>query len=85
MFTRSSPYFGPERRQDTVRLSTRCRAGRRPERFRKPSSEAVADMKVEVTLLTHPDSIYAGAIGAAIRGAFRHDKLARLDRLARAS
>ncbi len=47
--------------------------------------EAVADMKVEVTLTSHPDSIYAGAIGAAIWGAFRHDKLARLDRLARAS
>ncbi len=48
-------------------------------------NEAAADMKVEVTLLTHPDSIFAGAIGAAIWGAFRHDKLARLDQLAKAS
>ncbi len=42
-------------------------------------------MKTDVRLLNHPDSIYAGAIGAAIRGAFRHDRLARLDQLARAS
>ncbi len=48
-------------------------------------NEAAADMKVEVKLLTHPDSIYAGAIGASIWGAFRHDKLARLDQLAKAS
>jgi benzoyl-CoA reductase subunit D len=48
-------------------------------------NESVADMKVDVGLLNHPDSIYAGAIGAAIWGAFRHDKLARLDQLARAS
>ncbi|MEE9210272.1 MAG: BadF/BadG/BcrA/BcrD ATPase family protein, partial [Kiloniellales bacterium] len=48
-------------------------------------NEAVAELKVDVRLLTHPDSIYAGAIGAAIWGAFRHDKLARLGQLARAS
>ena len=42
-------------------------------------------MKVDVTLLTHPDSIYAGTIGAAIWGAFRHDKLARLGQLTMAS
>jgi len=33
----------------------------------------------------HPDSIYAGAIGGAIWGAFRHEKLARQGQLARAS
>jgi len=33
----------------------------------------------------HPDSIYAGAIGAALWGAFRHEKLARLGELAKAS
>ncbi len=33
----------------------------------------------------HPDSIYAGAIGAALWGAFRYDKLAKLDALPMAS
>jgi benzoyl-CoA reductase subunit D len=33
----------------------------------------------------HPDSIFAGAIGAAIWGAFRHEKLAAQGRLAMAS
>jgi benzoyl-CoA reductase subunit D len=37
------------------------------------------DMKVSVR--SHADSIYAGAIGAALWGAFRHDKLAALGRL----
>jgi len=31
--------------------------------------------KVSVTVVSHPDSIYAGAIGAALWGAFRHAKL----------
>jgi benzoyl-CoA reductase subunit D len=48
-------------------------------------NEAIADRDVEVTALSHPDSIYAGAIGAAIWGAFRHEKLARLGQLAEAS
>ena len=47
--------------------------------------EVIADFKVDVEALSHPDSIYAGAIGAAIWGAFRHEKLARLGQLARAS
>ena len=34
---------------------------------------------------SHPDSIYAGAIGATIWGAFRHEKLAQLGQLAAAS
>ncbi len=47
--------------------------------------EAIVDQKINVEARNHPDSIYAGAIGAAIWGAFRHDKLARLGQLARAS
>ena len=31
--------------------------------------------------VNHPDSIYAGAIGAALWGAFRHDKLAQIAEL----
>jgi benzoyl-CoA reductase subunit D len=31
-----------------------------------------------ITVQSHPDSIYAGAIGAALWGAFRHDKLREL-------
>jgi benzoyl-CoA reductase subunit D len=34
--------------------------------------------KVNVTALSHPDSIYAGAVGAALWGAFRHEKLHEL-------
>jgi benzoyl-CoA reductase subunit D len=34
---------------------------------------------------THPDSLYAGAIGAALWGAFRHEKLKNLGRLPKAS
>ena len=40
--------------------------------------------KVTVTALNHPDSIYAGAIGAALWGAFRHGKLADLEQRAAA-
>ena len=40
--------------------------------------EEMANEKVNVTPISHPDSIYAGAIGAALWGAFRHDKLAQL-------
>jgi benzoyl-CoA reductase subunit D len=34
--------------------------------------------KVKVPIESHPDAIFAGAIGAALWGAFRHEKLARL-------
>jgi benzoyl-CoA reductase subunit D len=34
---------------------------------------------------SHPDSPYAGAIGAALWGAFRHEKLAQLGQLRQAS
>ena len=40
--------------------------------------EMIAE-KVTVTARSHPDSIYAGAIGAALWGAFRHTKLAELE------
>jgi benzoyl-CoA reductase subunit D len=35
--------------------------------------------KVKVEARSHPDSIYAGAIGAALWGAFRHSKLNELE------
>ncbi len=47
--------------------------------------EAIADQRLEAAPRHHPDSIYAGAIGATIWSGFRHDKLARLGHLARAS
>jgi len=37
--------------------------------------EQVVEQKLKVEVVNHPDSIYAGAIGAALWGAFRHDKL----------
>ena len=45
--------------------------------------EMVAE-KVAVTARSHPDSIYAGAIGAALWGAYRHAKLNELQELAAA-
>jgi benzoyl-CoA reductase subunit D len=41
------------------------------------------DMKAKIR--SHPDSMYAGAIGAALWGAFRHEKLAALGTAARAA
>ena len=40
--------------------------------------EEMLTEKLGVTALSHPDSIYAGAIGAALWGAFRHAKLSEL-------
>ena len=40
--------------------------------------EELAKEKVKVEAVSHPDSIYAGAIGAALWGAFRHDRLREL-------
>jgi benzoyl-CoA reductase subunit D len=38
--------------------------------------EDLASMKdAQITVRSHPDSIYAGAIGAALWGAYRYDKL----------
>jgi hypothetical protein len=45
--------------------------------------EMVAE-KVTVTARSHADSIYAGAIGAALWGDFRHSKLAELEAQANA-
>lgn len=41
--------------------------------------EETVTEKVTVTARSHVDSIYAGAIGAALWGAFRHNKLAELE------
>ncbi len=41
--------------------------------------------KIEIDIRTHEDSPYAGAFGAALWGAFRHEKLAALGKLAKAS
>lgn len=48
-------------------------------------SEEVENQNVAVTIRTHPDAIYAGAVGAALWGAFRYEKLAQLGRLSKAS
>ena len=48
--------------------------------------EDIAKMKdMKVAVRSHPDSIYAGAVGAALWGAFRHNKLAALGNLPRAA
>jgi len=41
--------------------------------------EEMVNEKVDVEAVSHPDSIYAGAIGAAIWGAYRHEKLNQLE------
>jgi benzoyl-CoA reductase subunit D len=41
--------------------------------------EELVKEKVKVEAVSHPDSIFAGAIGAALWGAFRHEKLKSLD------
>ena len=48
-------------------------------------NESMAGQKLSVEFRNHPDSIYAGAIGAALWGAFRHKKLADMGALAQAS
>ena len=48
--------------------------------------EKLAQLKgVEAEVVSHPDSIYAGAIGAALWGAFRYDRLAGSGQLLKAS
>jgi benzoyl-CoA reductase subunit D len=47
--------------------------------------EQMAEQKVQSEVISHPDSIYAGAIGAAIWGEFRHRKLAEIGQLDKAS
>jgi len=46
--------------------------------------EEMVNEKVSVTAISHADSIYAGAIGAALWGAFRHAKLNELQQRAAA-
>jgi benzoyl-CoA reductase subunit D len=46
--------------------------------------EEMVNEKVNVDVASHPDSIYAGAIGAALWGAFRHAKLRELEQRAAA-
>ncbi len=46
--------------------------------------ELVNEKITGVKAMSHPDSIYAGAIGAALWGAFRHQKLADLQQRAAA-
>ena len=47
--------------------------------------ECIAEQGLEVEAKSHADSICAGAIGAAIWGAFRYDKPAGLGQLPKAS
>ncbi|HEY6100128.1 MAG TPA: benzoyl-CoA reductase subunit D [Anaeromyxobacter sp.] len=47
--------------------------------------EAAAEARVPLDVRSHPDAIFAGAIGAALWGAFRHRKLAADPGLALAS
>lgn len=47
--------------------------------------EELVAQKVDVDVRTHEDAIFAGAIGAALWGAFRYDKLKQLDALPIAS
>jgi len=46
---------------------------------------AMKKQKLKLLARNHPDSPYSGAIGAAIWGAFRHEKLTRSEALAEAS
>ncbi len=55
------------------------------EGLKEAINEALVKQKISVEAENHPDSPYAGAIGAAIWGAFRHQKLNRLDQLVQAS
>ena len=48
-------------------------------------NEALAAQKLKLDAKGHEDSIYAGAIGAAIWGAFRHEKLQQQGGLTKAS
>ncbi len=49
-------------------------------------AEDVANIKdMKTTIRSHPDSIYAGAIGAALWGAYRFDKLAALGSVPKAA
>jgi len=46
--------------------------------------EEMVNEKIKVQATNHPDSIYAGAIGAALWGAYRHERLQQLEERAAA-
>ena len=46
--------------------------------------EEMVNEKVKVEAVSNPDSIYAGAIGAALWGAYRHERLNQLEAVAAA-
>lgn len=48
-------------------------------------NESMQKLKLKGEARSHEDSAYAGAIGAALWGAFRHEKLQKLESLAKAS
>ena len=48
-------------------------------------NEAMEKQKLKLTARNHPDSPYAGAIGAALCGDFRYKKMAKLEQFAKAS
>ncbi|MFQ5660381.1 MAG: benzoyl-CoA reductase subunit D [Gammaproteobacteria bacterium] len=48
-------------------------------------NESMEKQGIHSSVTCSPDSIYAGAIGAALWGAFRYKKLAELEKLAKAS
>ena len=47
----------------------------------KALQDGMDKQKMATRVASHPDSLYAGAIGAALWGAFRHEKLRSLGRL----
>jgi len=51
----------------------------------KAMEDGFVKQKMETKIAWHPDSLYAGAIGAALWGAFRHEKLKTLNNMAKAS
>ena len=51
----------------------------------KAMQDSLAKHKMAATISSHPDSLFAGAIGAALWGAFRYEKLQALGNLPKAS
>jgi benzoyl-CoA reductase subunit D len=51
----------------------------------KAIQDTMVKQKMGTTIAAHPDSMFAGAIGAALWGAFRFEKLQRLGQLPKAS
>ncbi len=51
----------------------------------KAIQDGMEKQQMRTKVATHPDSLFAGAIGAALWGAFRHEKLQSLGQLRKAS